>query len=250
MISEIWFGPVQISKEDDIKISVVVPTYNEKENLVKFVHEIGLMLDENILYEIIVVDDNSPDGTGQLADGLSRTNNHVRVIHRPKKLGISSAVIDGFRKSKGEYVVVSDADLQHSPKLFKTFLNEANKGADLVIASRYISGGNTEGWSPWREIVSKGARLLAHFFFPKIRMIRDPLSGYFMVRKSGLVETHLTGLSWKILLEILVNDGFKNVIEVPYSFKPRTNGKSKLKTRDYLDYLTLIYLLQKHRKKS
>ena len=122
-----------------------------------------------------------------------------------------------------------------------------NQGADLIIASRYILGGNTNGWSLWREIVSKGATLLAHLVFPKIWSVKDPLSGYFLFKRSAIVKTQLTGLGWKILLELLVKGMFKKVVEVPYFFKPRLNGESKLKPKDYVDYLRLILSLSTHK---
>ena len=245
MISEVYPQLGQTNEGKNTKISVVVPTYNEKENLLQYVDEIKLTLGDRIDYEVIIVDDNSPDGTGKLADQLSSKNNDIKVIHRPEKMGLSSALVDGFKVSRGEFILVSDADLQHSPALLKTFLEEANRGADLVIASRYITGANTNGWSPLRKIVSRGATLLAHVFLPKIRRFKDPLSGYFMFKRRFLMTTQLSGLGWKILMEILVNSRFERVVEVPYVFRSRINGKSKLKLRDYLDYLMLISLLRK-----
>lgn len=240
MISELYSNLRQNNEGNDVKISVVVATYNEKENLLQYVDEIMSTLGDSIDYEIIVVDDNSPDGTGKLADELSGKNNDIKVVHRPKKMGLASALVEGFRVSSGEFVLVSDADLQHSPALIKTFLDEINRGADLVIASRYIAEAETKGWSPLRKIVSRGATIVAHVFLPTIRRFRDPLSGYFMLRKEILLTNRLTGTSWKLLLEILINGGFQKVVEVPYVFRPRINGKSKLKLREFFDYLILI----------
>ena len=175
-----------------IKTSIVVPTYNEKDNLLQLVDWIQSILNGNTGFEIIIVDDNSPDGTGQLAEKLSMNNKSVKVIHRPKKLGLASALIEGFKVSKGEYIVVSDADLQHSPVLIKTFLDAANKGADLVIASRYVKGASISEWSSLRRVISRGATLLAHILLPDARRVKDPLSGYFMFKRNGIVETHLT----------------------------------------------------------
>ena len=244
MISRTQPYLIQVNQVRNIKLSIVIPTYNEKDNLPQFLDELKSTLRNTINYEIIIVDDNSPDGTGELADNLSRTNNDITVIHRPEKMGLASALLDGFKVIKGEFVLVSDADLQHSPAIIKMFLEEINQGADLVIASRYMSGGTINSWNPWRKLVSKGATLLAHLFFPKTRRVKDPLSGYFMVRKSGIVTIQLTGLSWKVLLEILVNGRFRKVTEVPYTFNLRTNGKSKLKPRNYLEYMLLIFLLR------
>ena len=118
MVFEAYPHLGQSNEGKDIKISVVVPTYNEKENLLQFVDELQATLGESIDYEIIIVDDNSPDGTGEVAGELSRKNHFIKVIHRPNKLGLASALIEGFKVSSGDFVLVSDADLQHSPALF------------------------------------------------------------------------------------------------------------------------------------
>lgn len=243
MISMVHPHLGQTREANDIKISIVVPTYNEKENLLQFVDALKYTLGESDNYEIIIVDDNSPDGTGKLADELSRRNKEITVIHRPEKMGLASALLEGFKISCGEFILVSDADLQHSPSLLKIFLEKVNQGADLVIASRYIAGAETNGWSPWRRIVSKGAIKCAHILLPKTRRIKDPISGYFIFTRKSLMTTKLSGLGWKILLELLVTGGFKRVVEVPYFFKPRLNGKSKLDARTYADYVSLILSL-------
>ena len=250
MISRAQSRLGQIQQGYNIEISIVIPTYNEKENLIQFVDELKSTLGENINHEIIIVDDNSPDGTGKIADELSRTNKDITVIHRPEKMGLASALIEGFKVSEGEFVLVSDADLQHSPALTKIFLEEINQGADLVIASRYVTGAEINGWSPWRKIVSKGAIAIAHVLLPKTRRIRDPISGYFMVRKDRVFTNRLKGIGWKLLLEILLNGGFQKVVEISYIFKPRINGKSKFKIRECLDYLILLFILREQKGKQ
>jgi dolichol-phosphate mannosyltransferase len=231
---------------EEIKLSVILPTYNERENLIVLVDELNYILEKNVEYEIIIVDDNSPDGTGHLADELSRKSENIRVLHRPKKLGLTSALIAGLKMSNGDLIAISDADLQHSPKMLVSLLNEIIHGADLVIASRYIDGGSVGTWSPWRRIVSMGATLLAHALLPITGKVKDPLSGYFIFKRQVVNGTELSGIGWKILLEILVkNNGTQNIIEVPYVFTPRRTGNSKLKLKDYLDYLSLIFKLKR-----
>ena len=137
--------------------------------------------------------------------------------------------------------------MQHSPSIILNFLFEINRGADLVIASRYINEAKINGWSVIRKIISKGAVVFAHIFLPKTRRIKDPISGYFMLRKEILIKKRLSGISWKLLLEILINGGFKKVVEVPYVFRPRINGKSKLNFREFFDYLILIAILRKRK---
>lgn len=243
MISQVISHPMQIKDTKEIKISVIVPTYNEKENLIQFVNEVKANMGKKVNYEIIVVDDNSPDGTGEIADDLSMKNNSIKVIHRPQKMGLSSAIIDGLKVSDGEYIIVSDGDLQHSPTLFREFQNEIQNGFDLVIASRYIQGAKIDGWSLFRRSISMGATLFAHLLIPETRKINDPLSGYFIFKKSLIESTNLSGIGWKFLLELIANSRFEKNIEVPYIFKIRTNGKSKLKLSDYMDYLKLIFFL-------
>jgi len=236
---------VVLTESKGSKLSVIIPTYNERENLPLLVDELSSILSESMAHEIVVVDDNSPDGTGQVADDLGKKNCNVRVVHRPAKMGLASAVIDGLKGSHGDSVVVLDADLQHSPKLLETLFNEITNGADLAIASRYIDGGGINRCDPWRKIVSKGATFLTRTLLPHIRIIRDPLSGYFMFKRSIIVETQLSGMGWKILLEILVKGKCKRIVEVPYVLEPRLTGKSKLKLKDYVAFLTIIFKLKR-----
>lgn len=235
----------KISTRDDVKLSIIIPTYNEKDNLRKVLYLVTKSLVKNVEYEIVVVDDNSPDGTGKIADEISNNLELISVIHRPKKMGLTSAIIDGFAISKGEFIGVLDADLQHSPEVLQNFFNEIELGADLVIASRYIKGGNCNGWNIFRKIVSRSATSIAHIFLPKSRTIMDPLSGFFIFKKKQLCDVQITGIGCKILLEIIVNCNFKKIVEVPYSFKKRAKGSSKLGFQSYIDFLKLIHVLKK-----
>lgn len=230
---------------EKIEISIVIPTYNEKENLANLIKKIQYSL-ETTSFEIIIVDDNSPDGTGKIADEISNLNGFIKVIHRPSKLGLTSAIIDGFKTSKGEFIGVLDADLQHSPEILLEFLKKIHEGADLIIASRYIKGSNYDGWGLYRKIVSRVATFMTHVILPQTKNVMDPLSGYFILRKKQLCNIQLTGIGWKILLEIIVNCRFKKIVEVPYVFKTRTSGDSKLGFQSYLDFLNLLYILRKN----
>lgn len=232
------------------KISIIIPTYNEKDNLKVLVNSLLNTLGKNVKYEIIIVDDNSPDGTGLIAEELSNSIKSVHVIHRPKKLGLASALIDGFRISRGEFIAVTDADLQHSPSIFKKFLDETTRGAELVIASRYVLGGNITSWNLRRRSVSRIATKLAHLFLVKSRKVKDPLSGNFMFKKSKITGVELTGIGWKLLLEIIENCDFKKIVEIPYRFKSRKNGKSKLTYKEYLDFIFLLHLLKSDKVKK
>lgn len=233
--------------DNRIKISIVIPTYNERDNVKILLESLIINLKNTVKYEIIIVDDNSPDGTGKIVDDLSRYNKHINVVHRPAKMGISSAIIDGIKISKGKYILISDGDLQHSTKFIKILVNEIEKGYDLVIASRYVKEAKIEGWTLIRKIISLGATSLAHLLFPETRKINDPLSGYFIFEKNKIKNLKLSRIGWKILLELLIKAQFAAIKEIPYNFKTRIKGKSKMGVFEYFDYLKLLLMLQINR---
>ena len=226
------------------KISIVVPTYNERENLPALTARVHDSLSEYD-YELIIVDDNSPDGTGLLAEELAQEKpTTIRVIHREGKLGLASAVIDGFEQAEGDILGVIDADLQHPPEQLPDLLQKIG-GADIVIASRYIPGGGVEKWSLIREIVSRGAKLMPQFLFAKIRNVNDPLSGFFIFKRCIIEGIRLNPIGYKILLEILVKGRYHSVAEVPYVFRGRERGKSNLNSTEEINYLRHLYRLVK-----
>jgi len=231
--------------EDKVEVSIILPTYNERENIVKLIPQLHEALARaSIKYEIIVVDDNSPDGTAEAARELGKTY-PVTVIVRPGKLGLASAVIEGFKHSRGEIVVVMDADLQHPPEIVPTLVEKVREGYDIAIASRYIPGGRIESWSILRKVLSRGAIILAHILLPRTRGIKDPVSGFFAFKRQVLENTELDPVGYKILLEILVRGKWKRAVEVPYTFKPRASGRSKLNLKEILNYLRhLLKLLR------
>ncbi|MFN3803935.1 MAG: polyprenol monophosphomannose synthase, partial [Pyrobaculum sp.] len=155
--------------------TVVVPTYNEAENLPELVERLHRALGGG--YEVVVVDDNSPDGTGEVARRLGERY-PVRVVARERRLGLSTAVVEGARAAGGEVVVVMDADLQHPPELVPELIRHAKNGC-LAIASRYVRGGGIRRWPFVRRVISRGAVMLARLLLPEARPIRDPVSGFF-----------------------------------------------------------------------
>ncbi len=227
-------------------ISIILPTYNEKDNikwLIPRIHEI--LTKNNWKYEIIIVDDNSPDRTWEEAIKLAKKYN-VKVIRRPKKLGLATAILEGILNSKGEICVVMDADGQHKPedipKLVKTIL----EGYDLAIGSRYIEEGKITKWEERRSLISKFATWLAKFLFNL--KVKDPLSGFFAIRKEKIFyETKWHAIGYKILLEILVRFPNLKVKEVPITFEERKYGKSKLNIKEIINYLILILKLLEYR---
>lgn len=218
-------------------ISITIPTYNEKENIGKLIRAIHDVLGR-YEYEMIVVDDNSPDGTAEVAEELSNIY-PIRILKRDKKLGLASAILHGFQNSKGEILGVIDADLQHPPIYIESFIFSVFNGYDIVIGSRYIDGGKIEGWSTYRSIISKGAILLSR----PLTNIKDPMSGYFFIKKNVIENITFNPIGYKILLEILTKGSYKNIEEIPYTFKVRENGDSKLDTYEYINYLKLLYHL-------
>lgn len=222
-------------------ISIVVPTYNERDNVEELIRRISKSL-EGLNYEVVVVDDNSPDGTAELAEKLSKEF-PVRVVRRPGKLGLATAVLDGVRKSVGEYVVVMDADLQHPPEVIPKMYECVLNGCDLVIASRYVCGGSISNWGLIRRLISRAAAILAKILISKARGISDPLSGYFMFRREVLSTANLSPRGFKILLELLVKGNYVRVCEVPYSFNVRVKGKSKLGLKEIVNYLIHVLTL-------
>ncbi|MEM2757314.1 MAG: glycosyltransferase family 2 protein [Sulfolobales archaeon] len=222
-------------------LSIIVPTYNERDNIEELIRRVGKSLD-GVEYEVIVVDDNSPDGTAEVAEGLSKEF-PVRVVRRPSKLGLASAVLEGFKASRGDYVVVMDADLQHPPELIPKMYEYALKGYELVIASRYVFSGSVSGWGFTRRLISKTAIILAKLLIPKTRGVKDPLSGFFLIKRDSLVGVGLSPRGFKILLELLVKGRYVRVYEVPYHFSVRLRGKSKLSFKELMNYLLHVITL-------
>lgn len=229
----------------DKLVSVVIPTYNERDNIAPLVERVHDTLSA-YSYEILFIDDNSKDGTAQTVSALS-AKYPAQVIVRLKERGLASAVVHGFKYAKGEIVAVMDADLQHPPQVLADLLKAVDGGADLVIASRYVKGGGCEGWGLVRRIISKGAIFLAHLFLPQTRRISDPMSGFFMLRREVIDGADLRPTGYKILLEILMEGHYQKVAEVPYTFHVRERGKSKLSARQQIDYLKHLYSLMRRK---
>jgi dolichol-phosphate mannosyltransferase len=212
-------------------ISIIVPTFNESKNLPLLVKRIAKALGKE-RYEIIVVDDNSPDGTFGIARALGKKY-PLRAILRKTEKGLSSAVMRGFKEAKGEIIGVIDADLQHPPEKIPELIAEVRKGYDLVIGSRLVKGGGVELWPWYRKAVSLGARLIA---LP-LTGVRDTMSGFFFMRREVIKGVRLNPIGYKILLEVLVKGRYKRVKEVPFIFMNRSLGASKLNAKVYIHYL-------------
>jgi dolichol-phosphate mannosyltransferase len=226
-------------------ISVVIPTYKEADSIQDVIRRSGTALAvSGEEYELIVVDDNSGDGTAELAEELS-SEFHVRVLRRTGRLGLATAVVDGWQLAQGDLLGVIDADLQHPPEILVALavaLRRSN--ADLAVASRYISGGGTSDWEFIRQVISGGATHLAASVLPlKLSAVSDPMSGMFVVRAAAISGVELSPLGYKILLEVLARGRIDHVVEVPYQFEERTRGSSKLGPRQYAEYLAHLVRL-------
>jgi dolichol-phosphate mannosyltransferase len=218
-----------------MKFSLVVPTYNEIGGIQRLIEALSLTFQEHGLDgEIVVVDDNSPDGTGALVDRLAESH-PVRCLHRPGKLGLSSGVIDGwkFARPESEAVGAIDADFSHDIKIIPTMVKALQDGADLAIGSRYVPGGGIEDW-PWkRKFTSQVAIMLAQ----PLTAVRDITSGYFLVRRSAIEGIELDPIGFKIGLEVIAKARYKRFVEVPYVFTDRIAGESKLNGSEITNYL-------------
>ncbi|RLF84624.1 glycosyltransferase family 2 protein [Thermococci archaeon] len=224
-------------------ISIIIPTYNERENLEELFERVSRALEDRD-FEIIIVDDDSPDKTWEKAEILGKIY-PVRVIRRTKEKGLSSAVIRGFEEVNGDIIVVMDADLQHPPEVIPKLIEAIEHGADISIASRYVKGGKVENWYWWRKIISKGAIMVGRVALPKIRDIKDPVSGFFALKKGVIAKTDLNPVGFKILLEILIKGQYERVVEVPFTFGLRRAGESKLSQKQIINYLKHIYRLMR-----
>ncbi len=229
-----------------MKLSIVIPTYNEKENIQKLIKKIQSEFKENrINGEIIIVDDNSPDGTGRILENLKKKQKNIRVVHRKGKLGLSSAVLEGWKIANGNILGVMDADLSHPPEKIKELFKAIEKGeADFTIGSRYIKGGKIEGWNFKRKLMSKTATLLSRIY----TKVKDPMTGFFMIKKDVIKNVDLNPKGFKILLEIIIKGKYKNIKEIPITFTNRVEGKSKAGTKEILYYLQNLAGYLPHKK--
>ncbi|MCI2413187.1 MAG: glycosyltransferase family 2 protein [Candidatus Thermoplasmatota archaeon] len=195
--------------------------------------------DMNIDHQIVVVDDNSPDGTSNVVEKLAAKYTNIVLVKREGKLGIATAIRDGMLASSSKYVVVMDSDLQHPPEVVPRILRELKKGKDVAIASRYIRGGKSD-FSFSRGMISKVATLLAHINLQETEGIKDPMSGFFGFKRDIIEPEQIKSNGYKVLLEVLVASGTRNVVEVPYRFNKRAAGKSKFGIKEFIRYLKLL----------
>ncbi|MBD1810289.1 glycosyltransferase [Microcoleus vaginatus DQ-U2] len=230
-----------------IYFSLVIPTYNERRNIQSMVEKLSQLLD-GILpgnYELIVVDDDSPDRTWEVALSLTPEYPQLRVMRREDERGLSTAVIRGWQAAQGEVLGVIDADLQHPPETLLQLLAEIQRGADLAAASRHVGEGGVSDWSLVRRFLSRGAQTLGLVILPGVvGRVSDPMSGYFMVRRTCIAGKTMNPAGYKILIEVLGRGDIRWIGEVGYVFQERQEGDSKVTWKQYIEYLQHLLRLR------
>ena len=242
-------SPTAIELESDrhIRFSLIIPSYNEGANIQKLIPILCEILDREIpnQYELIVVDDDSPDRTWKLALELTSQYPQLRVMRREKEKGLSTAVIRGWQVARGEVLGVIDGDLQHPPEILPQIWSEMEKGADLAVASRHVDGGGVSEWSIVRRFLSRGAQMLGLIILPgTISKLSDPMSGYFMVRRAAIVGKTLSPVGYKILIEVTARGTIRWIAEVGYVFREREAGASKVTWKQYVEYIQHLLRLR------
>ena len=228
--------------KDSVEVSIIVPTFDEAENIVDLLVQLKSVLSEEN-YEILVVDDNSPDGTWRHVEEFQAgmpPDGRVGMLRRLKEKGLSSAVVDGFNAARGCYLGVIDADLSHDVQILPSLIASVRNGADMAVGSRRVPGGGADKW-PWHrrlfsEVATRFSRFLLGF------RIHDPMSGYFVVKRDlfEAARLRLRPKGYKILLEVLLKSRVNQVVEIPYLFKDRKQGYSKLSSKVMVSYLAQV----------
>jgi len=233
--------PNQLSRMAAVELTVVVPSFNEIDNVEPLIERLHAALD-GIEWEVIYVDDDSPDGTAAKVRELAQTDPRVRCIQRIGRRGLSTAVIEGMLASSAPYLAVIDADLQHDEKLVPRMLATLKlDGLDIVVGSRYVAGGATGDWDKGRAVMSSIATRLARLVVAA--EIADPISGFFMLRRRAFERTarRLSGNGFKILLDLFASAPTPyRFRELPYVFGQRIHGESKLDSLVIWEYLMLL----------
>ena len=234
--------PGKITGASMVELSIIVPTYKEIDNIATVVKQVHACL-KGVAWEIIFVDDDSPDGTTDRIRDIARTDPHVRCLQRIGRRGLSSACIEGMLSSSAPYVAVMDADLQHDETLLPAMLDILRKGdSDIVIGSRYIPGGGVGQWHKARAWISRWATQLSHIVLKAD--LADPMSGFFMLTHEAMlrcIRGNISGIGFKILLDLFASSPQPlRFQELPYQFRERHAGESKLDTMVAWEYFLLL----------
>jgi len=214
--------------------TVIIPTLNEEATIGLTIRNVQEIVNkENLNAQILVVDDNSSENTLFIVNEIRLNQSNMDLIIRQRDHGLSQSIVEGFEKADSTIFIIMDADGQHPPEKIPELYEKIKEGNDIVIASRYMKGGEIKNWPDERKVISWGATFLARLFFPNIT---DPVSGFFAVRKEVVYNAPLKPRGFKILLEVLGKGHWKNVKEIPFTFGSREHGASKLKEKTIVEY--------------
>lgn len=228
-----------------VNFSLIIPTYNEKENIEPLLDKLRETLATREEFEIIVVDDDSPDLTWEVVESCVLKDQRIKVIRRMEEKGLSRSVIEGFSQAKGQILGVMDADLSHNHRILPQMIAAIrDEGFDLVVGSRRIPGGGAEKWPWYRRLSSDIATSLAKRFLDI--KLSDPMSGYFLIKRDLFekVKDEINPLGYKILLEIYIRSKPQRIKEIPFIFKDRKQGYSKVTSKVMMEYLQMLYNLR------
>ena len=242
-----WEPGVRDSVPADLSLSLVVPTFQESANIREFLSALCRVLDGSLSspYEVIVVDDDSPDRTWEIAAQMTAEHPQIRVVRRRGERGLASAVIHGWQAARGEILGTINADFQHPPEILVAMLQETGR-ADLVVASRYREGGGVGDWEVLRRVASRGARLLGRLFLPHVfGRVSDPLSGCFLFHRSVIAGVRFRPSGYKTLIEVLARGRVGRIAECPYEMQRRRRGRSKVDAMQYWQYLAQLWRLRR-----
>jgi dolichol-phosphate mannosyltransferase len=234
-------SPATVVECAPLKLALAIPTLCEAENIAHVLGLVRAALDPlHIDYEIIVIDDDSCDGTGDVVSALAQEDPRVRLIVRKGERGLSGAVLDGWRSTGANVLGVMDADLQHPPELLPGLFAAIAEGRDLAIGSRYTPGGELGGWHPVRKLLSAAAVWATWPVQRRKMRAKDPMSGFFLVRRTAVDGIEFQRAGFKLLLEILVRARLGSIAEVPFVFGSRYRGASKANFKVAWDYGKLL----------
>ncbi len=222
-------------------LALIVPALREAESLYWLLPRVrAALVRSGIPWEVLVVDDDSGDGTAAVVHAASARDARIRLLVRQGERGLSGAILHGWRQTSASILGVMDADLQHPPELLPQLLDQVLAGYDLAIASRYVPGGSCADWNPLRRLVSLFAILSALPLLRPWLRVCDPMSGFFLVRRPVVENGLYQPEGFKLLLEILVTGRIRSVAEIPFHFGRRRAGFSKATLRVAWDYLRLL----------
>jgi dolichol-phosphate mannosyltransferase len=242
-------GPLTVARRSSIRqqakfplLSVVVPTHNEGANIEPFLEALRAGLDSvaGDRYEVIVVDDESPDGTGEAATRIAAVWPHLRVVRRVRERGLASAVVRGWQVARGDVLATINADFQHPPSMLAEMFVKI-EDADMVVATRYGASGSVGRFPLHRQFLSASARRVGAFLVPRVfRRVSDPLSGCYMFRRQVVEDIELHPAGFKTLIEILARGRVGNVIEYGYTMQERRSGRSNVRLWHWFAYLVQL----------